>query len=112
MSQTGDTGHIHISVLMLPKISSERLAHRLTTFFKHSHYNKLGIRFIFFTSAFILSLWILYHSIPSPLSIPAGTVRPEVWAERARKVKGAFVHAWTGYETLAAPHDELSSVSN
>jgi hypothetical protein len=33
------------------------------------------------------------------------------WAERANAVRGAFLHAYQGYLTHAAPHDELRPVS-
>ncbi|KAJ7175888.1 glycoside hydrolase family 47 protein [Mycena filopes] len=37
---------------------------------------------------------------------------PEVWNQRAQDVKHAFLHAYRAYEKYAAPHDELSPVSN
>ena len=33
------------------------------------------------------------------------------WAERADAVRGAFLHAYEGYLTHAAPHDELRPLS-
>ena len=39
-----------------------------------------------------------------PLPEPA---HDELWAQRADAVRGAFLHAYGGYLTDAAPHDEL-----
>ncbi|KAJ7210456.1 glycoside hydrolase family 47 protein [Mycena pura] len=36
----------------------------------------------------------------------------KVWDQRAMQVKRAFMHAYHGYEELAAPHDELMPLSN
>jgi hypothetical protein len=87
--------------------------------FKRSHHSKLALHLIFISSAFFLSLWILYYSLPSRIAIinpipfsPLAIIPPEVWAERAEKVKDAFLHAWAGYESLAVPHYELLPVSN
>ncbi|KAI0782675.1 glycoside hydrolase [Abortiporus biennis] len=46
--------------------------------------------------------------LPKPPQPPSSPV----WAERAEKVKQAFVHAYDGYWKYAAPHDELQPLSN
>lgn len=43
-----------------------------------------------------------------PLAEPA---HDGPWAERADAVRGAFLHAYEGYLTYAAPHDELRPLS-
>lgn len=40
------------------------------------------------------------------------TQTTELWEERQQKVKQAFVHAYHGYETYAAPMDELKPLSH
>lgn len=35
---------------------------------------------------------------------------PSVWPGRAAKVRNAFIHAYTGYQTYALPYDELLPV--
>jgi mannosyl-oligosaccharide alpha-1,2-mannosidase len=35
-----------------------------------------------------------------------------LWAERANAVRGAFLHAYHGYELYGLPHDELRPLSN
>ncbi|KAJ7199252.1 glycoside hydrolase family 47 protein [Mycena pura] len=50
---------------------------------------------------------------------PEGALRPppvhhsngDLWAGRANEVRKAFVHAYTGYQTYALPHDELKPMS-
>lgn len=51
-------------------------------------------------------------------SRPAGGPRPppivlagDLWAGRAHEVRKAFVHAYTGYQAHALPHDELNPIS-
>ncbi|KAJ7879197.1 glycoside hydrolase family 47 protein [Mycena olivaceomarginata] len=36
----------------------------------------------------------------------------KVWSQRAEHVKTAFLHAYHGYEQIAAPHDELTPLSS
>jgi hypothetical protein len=43
-----------------------------------------------------------------PLAVPA---HDGPWEERADAVRGAFLHAYEGYLTYAAPHDELRPLS-
>ena len=76
-----------------------------------------------------------YHRPPSPLdSVPPPPPQPEwpsrhrikiqrplakpthhkhhgPWARRAKAVRAAFLHAYKGYLTYAAPHDELRPIS-
>ena len=35
-----------------------------------------------------------------------------MWAERAERIKEAFLHAYHGYEQHASPKDELLPLSN
>jgi hypothetical protein len=43
--------------------------------------------------------------------VPVAPTPPETWTERAEQVKDAFRHAYSGYERLAYPHDELKPLS-
>ncbi|KAF7330402.1 alpha-1,2-Mannosidase [Mycena venus] len=45
------------------------------------------------------------HTFPS-------NTPPKVWNQRAEHVKTAFLHAYRGYEQIAAPHDELTPLSS
>jgi hypothetical protein len=45
---------------------------------------------------------------PPPFQLPSDST---LWDHRAEAVKGAFRHAYAGYERLAFPHDELRPVS-
>ncbi|KAJ7117470.1 glycoside hydrolase [Mycena epipterygia] len=48
---------------------------------------------------------------PNDHTLPTNTP-PKVWDLRAAQVKSAFLHAYHGYEQYAAPHDELTPLSN
>ncbi|SJL03943.1 uncharacterized protein ARMOST_07300 [Armillaria ostoyae] len=50
----------------------------------------------------------LSYDFPEEVTVPTP---PQVWDERARQVKRAFLHAYHGYERYAAPHDELKPIS-
>ncbi|KAJ7154616.1 glycoside hydrolase family 47 protein [Mycena filopes] len=45
---------------------------------------------------------------PPPILLP---VEGDLWGSRAQAVRAAFVHAYTGYQTHALPHDELKPMS-
>jgi len=45
---------------------------------------------------------------PVPIQIGSSTI----WTARAGQVKDAYLHAWNGYQKLAAPFDELLPVSD
>ena len=45
-----------------------------------------------------------------PMPAPAGP--STIWSTRAARVKEAYLHAWNGYQKLAAPYDELLPVSD
>jgi hypothetical protein len=47
--------------------------------------------------------------VQRPLTEP---VHHGPWAQRADAVRGAFLHAYRGYLTHAAPHDELRPITN
>ncbi|KAI0035311.1 glycoside hydrolase [Vararia minispora EC-137] len=47
------------------------------------------------------------HNLPDFPPAP-----PRSWASAAEEVKAAFIHAYTGYEKYAAPHDELLPITN
>lgn len=82
----------------------------------------ITVRHVAFVLALSLALWTLYHGYfdqGEPLFLehsepvffwPPET--PEIWADRAARVKKAFIHAYHGYERHAFPHDELCPVSN
>ena len=42
-----------------------------------------------------------------PLAEHGGHRNDDIWADRADAVRAAFLHAYNGYTTHAAPHDEL-----
>jgi mannosyl-oligosaccharide alpha-1,2-mannosidase len=43
---------------------------------------------------------------------PHHTGSPTLWSTRAEHVRNAYIHAWEGYQSLAAPYDELLPVSS
>ena len=47
---------------------------------------------------------------PRPIPAPIGS--STIWSTRAAQVKEAYLHAWNGYQKLAAPFDELLPVSD
>lgn len=70
----------------------------------------------------VFSVYLLYNFTPSlfdPYSsdlaevyVPADNTPAEIWAERAKSVKLAFLHGYHGYERYAQPHDEVYPMSN
>lgn len=80
----------------------------------------ISVRHVACVLASSAALWILYYTYlrDSETLVPQEYVfywppeTPEVWADRAAKVKGAFLHAYQGYERHAFPHDELQPISN
>ncbi|KAE9399903.1 glycoside hydrolase family 47 protein [Gymnopus androsaceus JB14] len=70
----------------------------------------------------LFSVYLLYNFTPSlfdPYSsdlaevyVPADNTPAEIWAERAKSVKLAFLHGYHGYERYAQPHDEIYPMSN
>lgn len=72
---------------------------------------KAAIRNIFYAGVLLLTVWVLYSSIsPRNYLQSPRPVLPK-WDERAEQVKQAFLHAYHGYERLAAPHDEVKPIS-
>jgi mannosyl-oligosaccharide alpha-1,2-mannosidase len=50
---------------------------------------------------------------PRPLRpVPTQIGSSTIWTARAGQVKDAYLHAWNGYQKLAAPFDELLPVSD
>ncbi|KAG6333529.1 hypothetical protein ID866_5565 [Astraeus odoratus] len=85
------------------------------------HRRGISFRHVAFALILSLSLCAVYYNhlrrgIPDFIEeediIFWPQVTPETWAERAGRVKGAFLHAYHGYERYAFPHDELNPVSN
>ena len=75
----------------------------------------LGVAFLF---VWAWSLWPghprPFHQRPPPVILPhavSHTTHAE-WYRRSQKVKGAFLHAYSGYERHASPHDELRPMWN
>jgi hypothetical protein len=44
--------------------------------------------------------------------MPASAGPSTIWSTRAAQVREAYLHAWNGYQKLAAPYDELLPVSD
>ncbi|KAK7056258.1 hypothetical protein VNI00_002811 [Paramarasmius palmivorus] len=88
-------------------LSIRSLRHR--PYFRHGVYAFVGFVALVF-------LWSLYPRrdsliLPPEVETDIPEVSPEVWEERAQRVKQAYIHAYSGYERLASPHDELRPVS-
>lgn len=70
----------------------------------------------------LISMYLLYSFVPfllGPFSgdlsetyVPTDKIPPEIWQERAKRVKFAFLHGYHGYERYAQPHDEICPLSN
>jgi len=67
-----------------------------------------GLIYVFAPQSGMMSLLPLSWQ----LGRPTETTPAELWAERQQQVKKAFVHAYHGYETYAAPMDELRPLAN
>ena len=50
--------------------------------------------------------------IHPPPPLPPPLQPPTLWTSRAEKVKGAFLHAYHGYQQYAFEHDELLPLTN
>src|SRR6266478_5268401 len=76
---------------------------------------RLSLRHLCYCCIVTLFLYILhfaYRKVGVPkLSIfplpPNEHLPSDIWENRAEQVKQAFLHAYHGYETYAAPFDEL-----
>ncbi|KAF8637595.1 hypothetical protein AX17_002664 [Amanita inopinata Kibby_2008] len=86
----------------------------------HLSQRRLQPRPILYGAVVTVALYFLYRNAltsrpsllpPKPYKEPED-VPSDVWEERASEVKHAFLHAYHGYETYAAPSDELLPVSN
>lgn len=60
--------------------------------------------------------WLYEHNRPLHLKAyprPSAPTQDEqaIWDLRKEEVREAFLHAWTGYKTIAFPNDELLPVS-
>ncbi|KAJ7289221.1 glycoside hydrolase family 47 protein [Mycena rebaudengoi] len=67
----------------------------------------------------LVALFLLFHNAWGPSKLALLTENPStptttksVWEQRAELVKSGFLHAYHGYEQYAAPHDELTPLSN
>ena len=81
------------------------------------------LRNALFGGLVLSAVYVLYHlglskeslsgsfEFPPETHITTPNVPPQVWQDRAGKVKRAFLHAYHGYERYAAPHDELKPLS-
>jgi hypothetical protein len=68
-------------------------------------------------AAVITAICLLFRAqLPETWLSPSGSPserRPsDAWADRARRVRSAFLHAYEAYEQAAFPHDELKPLSN
>lgn len=86
-----------------------------------------SIRHLVYVAIALFTTWTLYSLLlaEGPYGFPAfrdddapirltpeyGSKVPETWPEKAQAVKGAFVHAYHGWERWAAPADELLPLS-
>lgn len=52
-----------------------------------------------------------FHSPRPPPFHPPTSSPPSVWSDRANQVRGAFIHAYSGYQKHAFPYDELLPVA-
>ncbi|OCH84615.1 seven-hairpin glycosidase [Obba rivulosa] len=85
---------------------------------------RLSARSLCFAASVVLVVTTLYYLAlpdsysPAPHWAPAPPIQdessalPDVWEDRAEQVKRAFLHAYRGWETHAAPHDELLPLTN
>ncbi|KAK0467187.1 glycoside hydrolase family 47 protein [Desarmillaria tabescens] len=102
---------------MLEDIQDMYWNHPLSSAIRSLRY-KPYVRNILYGGVALTILYALYNSVqrheslsydfPEEVTVPTP---PQVWDERARQVKRAFLHAYHGYERYAAPHDELKPVS-
>ncbi|KAJ7625647.1 glycoside hydrolase family 47 protein [Roridomyces roridus] len=71
---------------------------------------------IIYSSLSILVLFLLFRQTYHPRNVVLEShvvaPPPEIWDDRAAAVKRAFLHAYSGYEQYAAPHDELRPMSD
>src|SRR5215471_18672452 len=91
--------------------------HPFARFRNAVRHKRISYRFLVLSAATFLTLYTFYwsnikRSLPFSERPPSRPTPPEVWADRADKVRSAFIHAYRGYERYAAPHDELRPVSN
>ncbi|KAJ3516941.1 hypothetical protein NLJ89_g815 [Agrocybe chaxingu] len=82
------------------------------------HTNRPTTRNLLYGAVILLGLYGLFRTM-TPYDVESdewdsisGLVSPATWQVRAETVKGAFLHAYHGYEKYAAPHDELKPLSN
>lgn len=75
-----------------------------------------SLRYLCYGTVLTIFLYVVYHNMrfTMPFIGLPGTqdASPAVWETRAEEVKKAFLHAYHGYESYAAPFDELMPVSN
>ncbi|KAJ7044145.1 glycoside hydrolase family 47 protein [Mycena alexandri] len=67
-----------------------------------------------YAGVFLITLFFIWTAWPRQYDehvLPKDTP-PKIWNQRAQDVKSAFRHAYLGYEKYAAPHDELTPLSN
>ncbi|KAJ7784542.1 glycoside hydrolase family 47 protein [Mycena metata] len=77
-------------------------------------YHVLRHRPFLYAGVFLVTLFFVWNSWPRQYDehvMPKDTPS-EVWNQRAQDVRNAFRHAYVGYERYAAPHDELTPLSN
>jgi hypothetical protein len=79
--------------------------------------SRRGVTRSFVTAAVITAICLLLRAqLPETWLSPSGRAlerRPsDTWADRARRVRSAFLHAYEAYERAAFPHDELKPLSN
>ncbi|KDQ51033.1 glycoside hydrolase family 47 protein [Jaapia argillacea MUCL 33604] len=99
-----------MAVLSLPLLNHKRLSLR--------HLALTGLAFTLFYiiyNSFLPPFYPGFHQPPPhrrpPVSWKSNT-RPEEWARRAQAVKGAFIHAYRGYEKFAFGRDEVMPLTN
>lgn len=82
---------------------------------------RLSARHLLFAAVgCVLVVTLYYSAFPTTVSNseiwrtirPVSATPPLAWKQRAEAVKGAFRHAYAGYERHAKPHDELKPLTN
>lgn len=101
--------------------SSDSLRHFQITH-RHIIFGIVSLAFIVTLYNFFPAFSHEYHEDPFTGTVPLQPAKPQPtstapedfvhWASRAEEVKKAFQHAYHGYETYAAPMDNLRPLSN
>lgn len=92
---------------------------RSVAYYNNMRYRRVSARSLMLTTTAVFALIFVYYTIiprdSFSFSVPGfsmGPTSPKQWKQRATAVKGAFQHAWRGYEQYAMPHDELCPLTN